>query len=155
MKKAAAQEEESSEDSEDDKKIKKVNGGAETSSEEESDSEEEEEVRTHTAALSFPLSLSLCRSPRWTSLRTGNASRLVRLPLESLPVRRTRTSLVGVAWGGVAYSGVTPLHSAGTLFVGNLSFDVDEDLLREFVTSQGHTPSAVRIITNQEGRSKG
>ena len=29
--------------------------------------------------------------------------------------------------------------SIGTLFVGNLSFDVDEDLLRE---SQGHTPSA-------------
>ena len=45
--------------------------------------------------------------------------------------------------------------SIGTLFVGNLSFDVDEDLLREFVTSQGHTPSALRIITNMDGRSKG
>ena len=43
----------------------------------------------------------------------------------------------------------------GTLFVGNLSFDVDEDLLQEFVTSQGHTPSSVRVITSYDGRSKG
>ena len=43
----------------------------------------------------------------------------------------------------------------GTLFVGNLSFDVDEDLLQEFVTSQGHTLSSVRVITSYDGRCKG
>ena len=44
---------------------------------------------------------------------------------------------------------------AGTLFVGTCYFDVDEEVLREFVTSQGHTPSALRIITSNDGRSKG
>ena len=43
----------------------------------------------------------------------------------------------------------------GTLFVGNLSFDVDEGVLQEFLTSQGHTPSSLRIITSYDGRSKG
>ena len=47
------------------------------------------------------------------------------------------------------------LPLTGTLFVGNLSFDVDEDMLSEFVTSQGHTPSAIRIITRSTGESKG
>ena len=47
------------------------------------------------------------------------------------------------------------LLSIGTLFVGNLSFDVDEETLKEFVTSQGHAPSAVRIITRNTGESKG
>ena len=45
--------------------------------------------------------------------------------------------------------------AGSTLFVGNLSFDVDEDALSEFVTSQGHTPSSLRIISNNDGRSKG
>ena len=45
--------------------------------------------------------------------------------------------------------------SGNTLFVGNLAWEVDEDTLGEFFTSQGHTPSSVRIITNQDGRSRG
>ena len=45
--------------------------------------------------------------------------------------------------------------SGNTLFVGNLAWEVDEDTLGEFFSSQGHTPSSVRIITNQEGRSRG
>ena len=49
----------------------------------------------------------------------------------------------------------TSFFPIGTLFVGNLSFDVDEGTLSDFVTSQGHTPSAVRIITRNTGESKG
>ena len=45
--------------------------------------------------------------------------------------------------------------SGNTLFVGNLAWEVDEDTLGEFFSSQGHTPSSVRIITNQDGRSRG
>ena len=43
---------------------------------------------------------------------------------------------------------------AATLFVGNLSFEVDEDRLTNYFSSSGHNPSSVRIITSQ-GRSKG
>ena len=47
------------------------------------------------------------------------------------------------------------LSPGSTLFVGNLSWDVDEDTLSEFFSSQGYAPSSVRVITGQDGRSKG
>ena len=42
-----------------------------------------------------------------------------------------------------------------TLFVGQLSFDLDTDGLAEFFTSEGLNPTAVRIIENNEGFSRG
>lgn len=44
---------------------------------------------------------------------------------------------------------------AATLFVGNLSFNIGDDELLEFFSSEGHEPSSARVITQQGGRSKG
>ena len=44
---------------------------------------------------------------------------------------------------------------AATLFVGNLSFNIGDDELFEFFSSEGHEPSSARVITQQGGRSKG
>ena len=41
-----------------------------------------------------------------------------------------------------------------SLFVGNLSYDCDEDTLMSFFTEQGHNPDSVRIIT-RDGQSRG
>lgn len=41
-----------------------------------------------------------------------------------------------------------------TLFVGNLSFDCDEDSLNEFFSNGGFEPVSVRILSSN-GRSKG
>lgn len=42
-----------------------------------------------------------------------------------------------------------------TLFVGNLSYDVDTDSLTEFFTSHGLEPNSVRILEDSEGSSRG
>jgi len=55
----------------------------------------------------------------------------------------------------VTKTALFPLSPGSTLFVGNLSWDVDEDTLSEFFSSQGYAPSSVRVITGQDGRSKG
>ena len=44
---------------------------------------------------------------------------------------------------------------AATLFVGNLSFNIGDEELLEFFSSEGHEPSSARVITQQGGRSKG
>ena len=41
-----------------------------------------------------------------------------------------------------------------TLFVGNLSFDCDEDAMMSFFNEGGFNPHQVRVIT-RDGRSKG
>ena len=45
--------------------------------------------------------------------------------------------------------------TAATLFVGNLSFNIGDDDLSEYFSSEGHEPSSARVITQQGGRSKG
>ena len=42
-----------------------------------------------------------------------------------------------------------------TLFMGNLSFDVDNDALTEFLSSQGFEPTSVRILEGSDGSSRG
>lgn len=56
-------------------------------------------------------------------------------------------------WSHVWY--VTGGKAAVTLFVGNLSYDVDTDTLEEFFTSQGLKPTSVRILEDSEGSSRG
>ena len=46
------------------------------------------------------------------------------------------------------------LFTGSTLFVGNLSFDCDEDSLYSFFDDGGFKPDAVRIIS-RDGRPKG
>ena len=45
--------------------------------------------------------------------------------------------------------------AAVTLFVGNISYDVDTNTLTEFFTSQGFEPTSVRILEDSEGSSRG
>ena len=130
-----------------------MNGAAEESSSDEEDSEEEEvgsnwDVLLHTFLLWL----------RWKLIRTGRGNQEV-MSSDCHLSRKTNKMSLEVR----PHPRPHPLHSdvlslcvcVGTLFVGNLSFDVDEDLLQEFVTSQGHTPSSVRVITSYDGRSKG
>lgn len=46
------------------------------------------------------------------------------------------------------------IYIACSVYVGNLSFDCDEDSLNSFFTDAGHEPSSVRIIM-RDGRPKG
>ena len=48
--------------------------------------------------------------------------------------------------------------STGTpasVFVGNLSFDLDEDMMMKFFVKNGCQPTSVRIIMGADGRPKG
>ena len=42
-----------------------------------------------------------------------------------------------------------------TLFIGNLAFSCTEDGLKEFLSSKGVEPTALRVITKEDGSSKG
>ena len=52
------------------------------------------------------------------------------------------------------YFSFNPFTDSSTLFVGNLSFDCDEDSLYSFFDDSGFKPDAVRIIS-RDGRPKG
>ena len=55
---------------------------------------------------------------------------------------------------GLICDGIHSSYSDSTLFVGNLSFNIGEDDLEEFFSSNGHPVESVRIITAQ-GKPKG
>ena len=51
------------------------------------------------------------------------------------------------------------IHAVGgesaSIFIGNLSWNVNEDALKGFFEENEINPVSVRVITNAEGRSKG
>lgn len=116
----------------------------EESSEEESSSEDEEEVGLTGKRKKVSSSTQNTPAKKARSENTENGGEL---RIEHLFAFRLHSVCCNLHY-------ILLSSSVSTLFIGNLSFETDENDLSEFFSSNGCPPESVRIITSQ-GRSRG